>query len=234
VNLSLHPSKFQMMARYQFLSSDGRCRAFGEGGDGYVPAETVGSFLLKPLDAAERDGDRIYGVIRGSALTHGGRTNGFTVPNPAAQALAIERALRQAAVDPGTISYVEAHGTGTRLGDPIEIAGITAAYGSARKQYCAVGSVKSNIGHGEAAAGVAQIAKVVLQMQHRTLVPSLLHSGRTNPSIDFANSPVYVQRSLEDWSPARTGLGDIPLRAGVTSIGAGGTNVHLVMEEYRG
>ncbi|WP_439657500.1 beta-ketoacyl synthase N-terminal-like domain-containing protein [Lentzea sp. HUAS TT2] len=234
VNLSLHPSKFQMMAHYQFLSSDGRCRAFGAGGDGYVPAETVGTFLLKPLDAAERDGDRIYGVIRGSALTHGGRTNGFTVPNPAAQALAIERALRQAAVDPGTISYVEAHGTGTQLGDPIEIAGITAAFGTARKQYCAVGSVKSNIGHGEAAAGVAQIAKVVLQMQHRTLVPSLLHSDRTNPSIDFANSPVYVQRSREEWNPARTGLGDIPLRAGISSIGAGGTNVHLVMEEYRG
>ena len=229
VNLSLHPSKFQMMARYQFLSSDGRCRAFGEGGDGYVPAETVGSFLLKPLDAAERDGDRIYGVIRGSALTHGGRTNGFTVPNPAAQALAIERALRQAAVDPDTISYLEAHGTGTQLGDPIEIAGVTAAFGSARKQYCAVGSVKSNIGHGEAAAGVAQVAKVVLQMQHRTLVPSLLHADRTNPSIDFANSPVYVQRGLEEWRP----LGDM-LRAGITSIGAGGTNVHLVMEEYRG
>ncbi|USX56207.1 beta-ketoacyl synthase N-terminal-like domain-containing protein [Lentzea sp. HUAS12] len=234
VNLSLHPSKFQMMAHYRFLSSDGRCRAFGAGGDGYVPAETVGAFLLKPLEAAERDGDRIYGVIRGSALTHGGRTTGFTVPNPAAQALAIERALRQAAVDPGTISYVEAHGTGTQLGDPIEIAGITAAFGATRKQYCAVGSVKSNIGHGEAAAGVAQIAKVVLQMQHRTLVPSLLHSDRTNPSIDFANSPVYVQRSLEEWNPARTGLGDVPLRAGVSSIGAGGTNVHLVLEEYRG
>jgi acyl transferase domain-containing protein len=234
VNLSLHPSKFQMMARYQFLSSDGRCRAFGAGGDGYVPAETVGSFLLKPLAAAERDGDRIYGVIRGSALSHGGRTTGFTVPSPAAQALAIERALRQAALDPSTISYVEAHGTGTQLGDPIEIAGITAAFGSHRKQYCAIGSVKSNIGHGEAAAGVAQVAKVVLQMQHRTLVPSLLHAERTNPAIDFANSPVYVQQHLEDWSPGRLGLGDVPLLAGVTSIGAGGTNVHLVMEEYRG
>ncbi|OLF19627.1 beta-ketoacyl synthase N-terminal-like domain-containing protein [Actinophytocola xanthii] len=232
VNLSLHPSKYQMMARYQFLSSDGRCRAFGDGGDGYVPAETVGSFLLKPLVTAERDGDRIYGVIRGSAITHGGRANGFTVPNPTAQALAIERALHQAAVDPATISYVEAHGTGTQLGDPIEIAGLTTAFGSARKQYCAIGSVKSNIGHGEAAAGVAQVAKVVLQMQHRTLVPSLLHANRTNPSIDFANSPVYVQQSLGDWNPERTGRGDVPLRAGITSIGAGGTNVHLVMEEY--
>ncbi|MCT2582274.1 beta-ketoacyl synthase N-terminal-like domain-containing protein [Actinophytocola gossypii] len=232
VNLSLHPSKYQMMARYQFLSSDGRCRAFGDGGDGYVPAETVGSFLLKPLATAERDGDRIYGVIRGSAHTHGGRANGFTVPNPAAQALTIERALHRAAVDPVTISYIEAHGTGTKLGDPTEIAGITKALGTTHKQYCAVGSVKSNIGHGEAAAGVAQVAKVILQMQHRTLVPSLLHADRTNPSIDFANSPVYVQQSLEDWNPDRSGLGDIPLRAGITSIGAGGTNVHLVMEEY--
>src|SRR5690349_24618501 len=106
VNLSLHPSKYQMLAQYQFLSSDGRCRAFGEGGDGYVPAETVGAFLLKPLAQAQRDGDRVYGVIRGSALTHGGRTTGFTVPSPAAQTAAIDRALRQAAVDPGTVSYV--------------------------------------------------------------------------------------------------------------------------------
>lgn len=233
VNLSLHPSKYQMLARYQFLSSDGRCRAFGEGGDGYVPAESVGAFLLKPLSHAERDGDRIYGVIRGSALTHGGRTNGFTVPNPTAQAAAIERALRQADVDPGTISYIEAHGTGTRLGDPIEIAGITAAFGRQRKQYCSIGSVKSNIGHAEAAAGVAQVAKVVLQLQNRTLVPSLLHADRTNPDIDFANSPVFVQSTLREWDPAAMGLGAAPRRAGVTSIGAGGTNVHLVMEEYR-
>lgn len=232
VNLSLHPSKYQMLAKYQFLSSDGRCRAFGDGGDGYVPAETVGSFLLKPLDAAEHDGDFIYGVIRGSALSHGGRTNGFTVPNPAAQAASIERALHQAGTDPASISYIEAHGTGTRLGDPIEIAGLTAAFEGAGRGFCAIGSVKSNIGHGEAAAGVAQVAKVVLQMQHRTLVPSLLHSDRINPAIDFAKSPVYVQRDTQNWEYTRKGHGSHPLRAGVTSIGAGGTNVHLVMEEY--
>jgi acyl transferase domain-containing protein len=232
VNLSLHPSKYQMLAQYQFLSSDGRCRAFGEGGDGYVPAETVGAFLLKPLSRARRDGDQVYGVIRGSALTHGGRTNSFTVPSPAAQTAAIDKALRQAGVDPATISYIEAHGTGTRLGDPIEIAGLRAALEPhvPPGQHCAIGSVKSNIGHGEAAAGVAQVAKVLLQLQHRALVPSL-HAERTNREIDFAASPVYVQRTFAPWDPVEMGFGDVPRRAGVTSIGAGGTNVHLVMEE---
>lgn len=234
VNLTLHPSKYQMLAQYQFLSSDGRCRAFGEGGDGYVPAEAVGAFLLKPLADAVCDGDRVYGVIRGSALTHGGRTNGFTVPSPVAHTTAIERALRQARWTPDTITYFEAHGTGTRLGDPVEIAAIRDAFETAtpRQRQCAIGSVKSNIGHAEAAAGVAQLAKVLLQLQNRTLVPSLLHAERTNQAIDFANSPVYVQRTLEDWDPARMGAGAIPRRAGLSSIGAGGTNVHVLIEEY--
>jgi acyl transferase domain-containing protein len=222
-----------MLAQYQFLSSDGRCRAFGEGGDGYVPAEAVGAFLLKPLADAVCDGDRVYGVIRGSALTHGGRTNSFTVPSPAAHATAIERALRQAEWSPETITYFEAHGTGTRLGDPVEIAAIRAAFETPRRQYCSIGSVKSNIGHAEAAAGVAQLAKVLLQLHNRTLVPSLLHAERTNPAIDFANSPVYLQRTLEDWDPARSGSGEIPRRAGMSSIGAGGTNVHVLIEEYQ-
>ncbi|MFI6046374.1 beta-ketoacyl synthase N-terminal-like domain-containing protein [Nocardia sp. NPDC051321] len=235
VNLSLHPSKYQMLAEYQFLSSDGRCRAFGEGGDGYVPAEAVGAFLLKPLADAACDGDRVYGVIRGSALTHGGRTNGFTVPSPAAHTTAIERALWQARWTPDTITYFEAHGTGTRLGDPVEIAAIRSAFEMAmpRRQRCAIGSVKSNIGHAEAAAGVAQLAKVLLQLHNRTLVPSLLHAERTNPAIDFTNSPVYVQRTLEDWDPARMGAPATPRRAGLSSIGAGGTNVHVLIEEYQ-
>ncbi|WP_433663078.1 beta-ketoacyl synthase N-terminal-like domain-containing protein [Nocardia sp. CA-128927] len=235
VNLTLHPSKYQMLAQYQFLSSDGRCRAFGEGGDGYVPAEAVGAFLLKPLADAVCDGDRVYGVIRGSALTHGGRTNGFTVPSPAAHTTAIERALRQARWTPDTITYFEAHGTGTRLGDPVEIAAIRSAFETAtpRRQHCAIGSVKSNIGHAEAAAGVAQLAKVLLQLQNRTLVPSLLHAERTNQAIDFANSPVYVQQTLEDWDPAQMGAGTTPRRAGLSSIGAGGTNVHVLIEEHQ-
>ncbi|MEU7141074.1 beta-ketoacyl synthase N-terminal-like domain-containing protein [Nocardia sp. NPDC046473] len=235
VNLTLHPSKYQMLAQYQFLSSDGRCRAFGAGGDGYVPAEAVGAFLLKPLADAVCDGDRVYGVIQGSALTHGGRTNGFTVPSPAAHATAIERALRQARWTPDTITCFEAHGTGTRLGDPVEIAAIRSAFETAtpRRRQCAIGSVKSNIGHAEAAAGVAQLAKVLLQLQNRTLVPSLLHAERTNPAIDFTNSPVYVQRTLEDWDPAQMGAGATPRRAGLSSIGAGGTNVHVLIEEYQ-
>ncbi|MFD6157954.1 beta-ketoacyl synthase N-terminal-like domain-containing protein [Nocardia sp. NPDC060256] len=235
VNLTLHPSKYQMLAQYQFLSSDGRCRAFGAGGDGYVPAEAVGAFLLKPLADAVCDGDRVYGVIRGSALTHGGRTSSFSVPSPAAHTTAIERALRQARWTPDTITYFEAHGTGTRLGDPVEIAAIRSAFETEtpRRQQCAIGSVKSNIGHAEAAAGVAQLAKVLLQLQNRTLVPSLLHAERTNPAIDFTNSPVYVQRTLEDWDPARMGAGATSRRAGLSSIGAGGTNVHVLIEEYQ-
>jgi acyl transferase domain-containing protein len=234
VNLTLHPSKYQTLAHFQFLSSDGRCRAFGAGGDGYVPAEAVGAFLLKPLHAAVADRDQIYGVIRGSAVTHGGRTNAFTVPDPGAHTTAITRALRQAGWTADTVSYFEAHGTGTKLGDPIEVAAIRAAYRDAasRRQYCAIGSVKSNIGHTEAAAGCAQLAKVVLQMHSRTLVPSL-HAEPANPDIDFADSPVYVQRELRDWEPAQMGFGDIPRRAGISSIGAGGSVVHLVVEEHR-
>jgi acyl transferase domain-containing protein len=234
VNLTLHPSKYQTLAHFQFLSSDGRCRAFGAGGDGYVPAESVGAFLLKPLPAAVADRDRIYGVIRGSAVTHGGRTNGFTVPDPGAHTTAITRTLRQAGWTADTVSYFEAHGTGTRLGDPIEVAAIRDAYRGAasRRQYCAIGSVKSNIGHAEAAAGCAQLAKVVLQIHSHTLVPSL-HAEPANPDIDFADSPVYVQRELSDWEPARMGFGDIPCRAGISSIGAGGSIVHLVIEEHQ-
>lgn len=156
------------------------------------------------------------------------------MPSPVAHTTAIERALRQARWTPDTITYFEAHGTGTRLGDPVEIAAIRDAFETAtpRQRQCAIGSVKSNIGHAEAAAGVAQLAKVLLQLQNRTLVPSLLHAERTNQAIDFANSPVYVQRTLEDWDPARMGAGAIPRRAGLSSIGAGGTNVHVLIEEY--
>ena len=128
VNLILHPNKYLLLSQGKFMSTDGRCRTFGEGGDGYVPSEGVGSILLKPLSEAERDRDQIYAVIKGTALNHGGKTNGYTVPNPNAQAKVIEKALRKTGIDPRTISYVEAHGTGTSLGDPIEITGLTKAY----------------------------------------------------------------------------------------------------------
>jgi len=229
VNVMSHPSKYVQLSQGGFLSTDGRCRSFGAGGDGYVPGEGVGAVLLKPLDKALADGDHVHAVIRGSAVNAGGRTSGYSVPNPEAQAELITGALERAGVGARDISYVEAHGTGTALGDPIEVTGLTKAYRAftADRQYCAVGSVKSNIGHLESAAGVAALTKVLLQLRHRQLAPSL-HAEPLNPMIDFADSPFYVQRELGAWA-ADGG----PRRAAVSAFGAGGTNAHLILEEYQ-
>ncbi|MEU7305621.1 SDR family NAD(P)-dependent oxidoreductase, partial [Streptomyces sp. NPDC007206] len=229
VNVSVHPSKYLMIGQGQFASSDGRCRSFGEGGDGYVPGEGVGAVLLRPLADAVADGDRILGVIRGTAVNHGGRTHGFTVPNPHAQAAVIRSAWRQAGIDPRDIQYVEAHGTGTSLGDPIEIAGLKSAFTEFTddRAFCAIGSAKSNIGHLESAAGIAGLAKILLQMRHGRLVPSL-HAERTNPHIDFADTPFVLQREAAPW-PRPEGR---PRLAALSAFGAGGSNAHLVVEEY--
>src|SRR6185312_5031028 len=146
VNVTIHPNKYLVLSAGQFISSEGRCQSFGEGGDGYIPGEGVGVVVLKRLSEAERDGDHIYGVIRGSALNHGGKTNGYTVPNPQAQAAAISRALAESGTDARHISYIEAHGTGTKLGDPIEIAALSRAFQqyTGETGFCAIGSVKSN------------------------------------------------------------------------------------------
>lgn len=231
VNLSLHAHKYNVVSDMHMLSTDGRCRSFGAGGDGYVPGEGVGAVLLKPLSKARADGDHVYAVIRGSALNHGGRTSGFTVPNPKRQATLIQEALRNADVNPRHISYLEAHGTGTSLGDPIEITGLSKAFAQPEHQYCPIGSVKSNIGHLEAAAGMAGLTKVLLQMKHRVLVPSI-HSDTLNPYIDWRHSPFYVQHSLEEWRRPAIGDVEIPRLAGISSFGAGGSNVHLIVEEY--
>lgn len=200
VNLSPHPNKYLMLSQRRFLSSDGRCRSFGEGGDGYVPGEGVGAVLLKPLERAVADGDHIHGVIKGTAVNHGGRSPGYSVPDPVAQGEVIADALAAAGVDSRALSYLEAHGTGTALGDPIEIAGLAKAFERADglPRDCAIGSVKSNIGHGESAAGIAGVTKVLLQMRHGELVPSL-HSGTLNPHIDFDRIPLRVQQRLEPW-----------------------------------
>nr|BAP05591.1 CalC [uncultured Candidatus Entotheonella sp.] len=232
VNLSLHPNKYLLLAEMQMASADGRCRSFGAGGTGMVPGEGVGAVLLKPLAQAERDGDRIYGMIRASAINHDGRTNGYTVPNPNAQAEMIESALARAGTCPEWISYVEAHGTGTPLGDPIEIAGLTRAFATDKTGYCALGSVKSNIGHPEAAAGIAGLTKILLQMQHCQLVPSL-HAEETNPSIDFARTPFTLQRECCEWKRPTIDGREIPRLACISSFGAGGANAHAVIEEYR-
>ncbi|BAV98003.1 non-ribosomal peptide synthetase [Lysobacter enzymogenes] len=238
VNVSLHPNKYLGLSQARFASSQGRCAAFGEGGDGYVPGEGVGAVLLKPLAQALADGDRIYGVIKGSGLNHGGRSNGFAVPNAAAQARLIRRTLQRSGVDAGAIGYVEAHGTGTALGDPIEIAGLTRALrehgGDAAPAAASIriGSVKSNIGHCESAAGIAGLTKILLQLEHATLVPTL-HAQTLNPNIDFAQTPFAVQRTLEPWlAPSRADASPAPRIAALSSFGAGGSNAHLLVEEF--
>ncbi|WP_329395186.1 SDR family NAD(P)-dependent oxidoreductase [Streptomyces melanogenes] len=239
VNVSVHPNKYLMLSQGRFTASDGRCRSFGEGGDGYVPGEGVGAVLLKPLDRAIADGDHIHAVIKGTALNHGGRTHGFSVPSPAAQGEVIAAALAEAEVSPAALSYLEAHGTGTALGDPIEVAGLVKAFrtagGGALPQSLAIGSVKSNIGHCESAAGIAAVTKVLLQLKHRELVPSL-HSAVPNPHIDFERTPFRVQQHLEPWHrPTLVVDGEereLPRVAGVSSFGAGGSNAHVILAEY--
>lgn len=232
VNLVLHPARHIQYAQMGMLSRTGACRPFGEHADGFVMGEGVGAVLLKPLSKALADGDHVHGVIKGSWTNSGGRTSGFTVPNPQAQAALVGRALTEADTDPRTISYVEAHGSGTELGDPIEIRGLTEAFGPRTDEasWCAIGSVKSVIGHLEPAAGIAGLTKVLLQMRHRRLVPTL-HAETLNPRIDFDRTPFRVHRELSDWHRPDGPEGPVPLRAGVSSFGAGGVNAHLVVEE---
>nr|DAC76730.1 TPA_exp: type I polyketide synthase [Streptomyces sp. NRRL F-4335] len=229
VNVAAHPLRYVHLSRKRMLSEDGRCRSFGAGGTGYVPGEGVGALVLKRLSRALADGDQVHAVIRSTAVNHGGRTNGFTVPNPRAQQALVEEALARAGVSARDIGYVEAHGTGTALGDPIEHTGLTGAFAAqtADRGFCALGSVKSAVGHLEGAAGIAGVTKAVLQLKHGRLAPSL-HAEDLNPVIDFEGSPFRVQREAADW-PRENGR---PRRAGVSSFGAGGTNAHVILEEH--
>ncbi|MGP3133124.1 SDR family NAD(P)-dependent oxidoreductase [Serratia nematodiphila] len=221
-----------------FLSPTGKCRAFSANVDGYVRSEGAGMLFLKPLAAAERDGDHIYGLIKGSGVNHGGRSSSLTTPNAKAQTDLIERTLRHSGITPDTISYIEAHATGTPVGDPIECKALKDAFtalddGKINLSHrCGLGSIKSNIGHLEVAAGVAGVIKVLLQLRHRKLVPSI-NSQPCNPKIDFANSPFYVVTETQDWIAPKDQDGrNLPLRACVNSFGFGGVNAHVILEEY--
>ncbi len=233
VNLDLHQAKIDINQVGGALSPDGICRTFGKGANGYVAGEGIGALLLKPLEQAVEDGDHIYGLIKSAVVNHGGRTSGYFVPNPAAQSNVIVSALRKANVGAASIGYIEAHGTGTELGDPIEISGLSNAFSADKvgNQTCAIGSIKSNIGHLEAAAGVVSVSKVLLQMKHRQLVPSL-HSSELNEFIDFEHSPFYVVQKLEEWKAKEVDGVRLPLRAGISSFGAGGANAHVILESY--
>ncbi len=209
-------------------SPDGRCRAFDAQNSGLVGGNGVGIVVLKRLDDALADRDHIHAVIRGAAINNDGSVKiGYTAPSVDGQAEAISTAHALGDIDPETVTYVEAHGTGTRLGDPIEVAALTKAFRrkTSKAGYCGIGSVKTNIGHLDAAAGVAGLIKTVLAMQHQQLPPSL-HVQKLNPQIDFESSPFYVCTKAAPWPDSA-----FPRRAGVSSFGIGGTNAHVVVEE---
>lgn len=211
-------------------SLDGHCRAFDEQASGTVNGNGAGIVVLKRKEDAERDGDYIYAVIKGGAINNdGGRKLGYTAPGVEGQAEVIIQAHLDAQVSPDTISYVEAHGTGTKLGDPIEIAALTKAYRTRTEKsgFCAIGSVKTNIGHLDAAAGIAGLIKTILSLQHKQIPPSL-HCESPHSRTSWSTSPFYVCNSLLDWTTK-----EYPRRAGVSSFGIGGTNAHLILEEYQ-
>jgi acyl transferase domain-containing protein/NADPH:quinone reductase-like Zn-dependent oxidoreductase/SAM-dependent methyltransferase/acyl carrier protein len=210
------------------LSPDGHCRPFDAEARGTVFGRGVGVVVLKPLAAAVRDGDPIYAIIKGSAINNDGAAKvGYTAPGIDGQADVIAQAVANSGIDTDTISYIEAHGTGTPQGDPIEIAALTRAFRETtdKTQFCALGSVKGNIGHLDVAAGITGLIKTALMLKHRQRPPSL-HFTRPNPQIDFANSPFYVNVAIDDWPSAHA-----PRRAGVSSFGMGGTNAHVILEE---
>ncbi|EHQ63599.1 polyketide synthase subunit [Paenibacillus dendritiformis C454] len=207
-------------------SPDGHCRAFDAKAKGTVGGEGAGIVVLKPLKQAIADADCIYAVIKGSASNNDGtRKVGFSAPSIEGQAEVIRAAQRMGRIAPESISYVEAHGTGTALGDPVEIEALKLAFQTEKTGFCRIGSVKTNIGHLNSAAGVAAFIKTVLSLHHKQLPPSL-HFETPNPKIDFANSPFIVNTELIPWTNER-----YPLRAGVSSFGIGGTNIHVVLEE---
>jgi polyketide synthase PksN len=242
VNTMITPDAHISFNRAGMLCEDGHCKTFSDQANGYVRGEGVGMLFLKKLGAAERAGDHIYGVIRGSAENHGGRANSLTAPNPQAQAELLKTAYTRAGIDPRTVTYIEAHGTGTELGDPIEINGLKTAFKELYQAtgepkvsgvHCGLGSVKSNIGHLELAAGIAGVIKVILQLKHKTLIKSL-HCETINPYIQLKDSPFYIVQETEKWKALQDAQGkELPRLAGVSSFGFGGTNAHVVIEEYK-
>lgn len=211
-------------------SPKNRLRAFDDAADGIASGEGMGAILLKPLEKAVAHNDHIYAVIKGSAINQDGNSIGLTAPNASAQASAMVKAWKKAKVDPTKISYIEAHGTGTKLGDPIEMEGIELAFRQYTKRtgFCGIGSVKTNIGHLDSAAGMGSILKVILMLKNKKLVPSI-HFTRPNHNIDFMNSPVYVCDSYKEWSQEK----EEPLCCGINAFGLSGTNCHMVLEEYK-
>ena len=229
VNLLLSPDATIVFSQAGMMSADGRCKTFDASADGYVRSEGCGVIVLKRLSEAQRDGDRILAVVRGSAVNQDGRSNGLTAPNGSAQEAVIRRALAVARVKPTELDYVEAHGTGTALGDPIEVRALARVFNEGRtpsETPLLVGSVKSNVGHLEAAAGVTGVIKVVLALQNQQ-IPASLHFKEPNPHIPWEQLALKVPTTCVPWSspPGKSRL------AGVSSFGFGGTNAHVILEE---
>jgi epothilone polyketide synthase D len=228
VNLLLSPTNMLVAASTQALSPDGRSKTFDASANGFVRGEGCGIVVLKRLTDAVAGGDRILGIIRGSAVNHDGRSNGLTAPNIVAQEALLRAALADAAVDAGRIGYVETHGTGTSLGDPIEFEALRAVFGAASRSdglACVLGSVKTNIGHLEAAAGVASLIKTVLALNAEE-IPRLLHFRSVNPRISLDGTPFAIPTDVRPWP-----RGGTPRMAGVSSFGMSGTNAHVIVEE---
>ncbi len=226
VDRNMGPSTFVKFCKIGALSATGS-RPFGDGADGFVMGEGCAAFLLKRVADAERDGDRIYGVLRGAGGASDGKGKGITAPNPAGQRLAIERAWGDAGLDPATCTLVEAHGTSTKVGDVVEVESLASIFGGAPRGSIALGSAKSNIGHLKAAAGAAGLLKAVYAV-HEKKIPPTLNAETPNPSIEFAKTPFRLAQELSDWKTTN----GMPRRCGISAYGFGGTNFHLVLEEY--
>lgn len=232
ISISIYPyERGDSSSDWGISSPNGKAKSFSAEADGSVSGEAACGVLLKPLTAAIEDGDTIYAIVKGSAVNQDAALSGSLIsPDSMAQSEVIRKAWKNAKIDPKTIGYIEAHGTGTKLGDPIEIEGISKAFSeyTNEKQFCAISTVKTNIGHAGSAAGLAGFIKVVLALKYKKHFPSLHYNNNPNRFIDFENSPVFVNSELHDWDVKS---GEIR-RAGVSSFGLSGTNCHVVLEEY--
>ncbi|MGZ4032193.1 MAG: type I polyketide synthase, partial [Tumebacillaceae bacterium] len=229
VTIALPQKQGYLFVEGSIASSDGHCRAFDARGDGAIAGSGGGAVLLKRMEDAIADGDVIHAVIKGSAINNDGSQKvGFSAPSVKGQAAAIAEAMAMADVEAEDIDYVETHGTATTLGDPIEIAALKQVYqaGTSKTGYCAIGSVKTNVGHLDTGAGITGLIKTVMALKNKEIPPSL-HYENPNPQIDFENSPFFVNTKLREWKEKASS----PRRAGVSSFGMGGTNVHVILEE---
>nr|WP_298143398.1 beta-ketoacyl synthase N-terminal-like domain-containing protein [uncultured Pseudomonas sp.] len=239
VGLLLTPTTFVRFGKMGMLSPSGKCSAFDSDANGYVRGEGAGVVMLKPLAQAQADGDRIWGVIKGVAINHGGKVRSLTSPSAWAQAKAIVDAVQQANIPAHSINFIETHGTGTPLGDPIEIHALTRAFNQLQqnantKHFCGLGAVKANIGHLECAAGMAGLIKVLLALKYKTL-PGHAAFKTVNPRIKLEDSPFHIVESTRPWHAVLDSKGNpFPLRAGISSFGFGGVNGHLIVEQPPG